>query len=148
MKTVLAIWAVLMALALFPNSASAQQFMGPDGRVWYDVREFTKDLYREFLAIPKGKPTTLDVILNPKQSYRLVTVDNRDGIAVYYYRGVPGGQGYVLPEEWLYEDSKYVLEIRWIDAGGQWHYWWNRKKLPDALMAIPGLYPQAINSPF
>jgi len=86
--------------------------------------------------------------LSRNESARLVTAEIKDEIAVFYYRGVPEGRGYVLPEEWLRKYPEYILEIRWQDKSGKWHYWWNKEKLDAPLIVRPELYPLATNSPF
>lgn len=143
---------VLFAVMFFAfiSFAEAQNFTGPDGRLWHHAKTFPEKIYQDFLQKPKSISGTLDVVLRPSQheSARLVTAEIKDEIVAFYYRGVPGGQGYVLPDEWMQKYQEYVLEIRWQDKSGKWHYWWNKEKLDSPLLARREYYPLATNSPF
>lgn len=151
MKKLLFLSALVVAIFQnFISFADARDFTGPDGRVWHHAKTFPKTIYQDFLQKSKGISGPLDVVLRPsrQESARMVTAEIKDEIAVFYYRGVPGGQGYALPEEWLKKYPEYILEIRWQDKSGKWRYWWNKQKLDSPLLARPEFYPLAVNAPF
>lgn len=141
---------VAAAFLVFVSFTEARDFKGPDGRVWHRVKSFPESIYQNFLKRPNGIVGPLDIVLRPNQneSAGLVTAEMKGEIAVFYYRGVLRGQGYVLPEEWPKKYTEYILEIRWQDKTGKWHYWWNKEKLNQPLIYRPELYPLAENSLF
>ena len=144
---------VMLVCIISLTALASAQLTHPGDRVWQEMPNFLVKLYeQEFLKLPKTNVGFVDVILDqrrPQDGHVVVMVDIRDQIAVFFFRGVPGGNGFVLPETLVYSDMAYILEIRWLDkTSGQWKYWFNRKKLFPSLLARPELYPQAENSPF
>lgn len=139
---------------LTPGEAytGAKPFGHHGDRAWHEVRTLPEGIYREFLGMPRANVGYMDLILDRRrpQDGRVITmVDIRERIAVIFFRGVPGGTGFAVPEDCLYADREYLLEIRWFDCRDDtWKVWWNRERLDGSLLDRPGLYPQAHNAPF
>ena len=148
MKTLLmvAVFLLMFSIAVFAQS----RFLCD--REWREAGAFPESVYQEFLKIPKTNVGHIDALLDktkPETGNVIVMVDIRDNAAIFFFRGVPGGNGFAIPEDWPYKYREYVLEIRWLDhATSRWHYSWNRKKLDDTFLTRPELCPIASNAPF
>lgn len=142
----------LLSLLLFP-AAYAESIKIP-GQTWIEhpKEKFPEAIYQEFLKLPKTSTGHIQAILNRKNVREqpvLVFVDIRSDIAVFFFRGVPGGRGFALSEDIIYSDRTYILEVRWKDTKtGHWQAWWNRNKLDGSFLLRPELWPLAGNAPF
>lgn len=144
---------ILLAAILFHNGTAIHAAPLNLDRTWHEEMDFPENVYREFLRRDETTSGPLAIVLNPKDSNdnfpRLIWGDIRRNIAVFFYRGEFGNNGFVLDKNVIFSNRPYVLEVRWLDMrNGRWHCWWNRKKLNDTLLSRPELYPQAGNAPF
>lgn len=151
MKYRICVLVILLALTP-PAVVNGQGILYGKDRVWHEVATLPEGIYQEFLRLPKENVGYADTLLNrgkPQSGRIIMMTDLRGHIAIFFFRGVPGGTGFVIPEDWLRIYREYVLEIRWQDSRtGRWHFWWNREKLDNTLLIRPELYPQAYNAPF
>lgn len=122
------------------------------GRDWKETAVFPEDTYMQFLETPKNNVGFIDILLKrslPEDGQIIMMVDIRDETAVCFFRGIPGGNGFAIPETWPYLYREYILEIRWFDQKNRvWKYWWNKNKLDATLLKRPTLCPLAENMPF
>lgn len=151
-KILIAFTLGLAVVVLFGMTTAGREFKTLDGRTWNEEAVFPENVYYKFLNMPKTNVGFIDALLNrsrPQDGNVILMIDIRNNIAVFFFRGVPGGTGFVIPEEWPYRYREYVLEIRWLDEKtGQWRVWWNKDKIDGTFLLRRELLPVAENAPF